>query len=230
MREIVLDTETTGFDPQNGDRIVEIGAVELINHIPTGREAGIYHQYINPERDMPTEAFNVHGLSEEFLSDKPVFADIVDKFLDFIGDATLVIHNASFDMKFINAELAHLSRPPIAMERAIDTVQMARRKFPGAPANLDALCRRFGIDNSARTKHGALLDAEILAEVYLELIGGREPGLALGVQSRNAGIVKAADRPARPPRPHTALPEEEAAHREFMNSLKNPLWMIEEAS
>lgn len=230
MREIVLDTETTGFDPQNGDRIVEIGAVELINHIPTGKKTGIYHQYLNPERDMPMDAFNVHGLSEEFLADKPVFADIVDDFLDFIGDATLIIHNAAFDMKFINAELASLSRPPLAMERAVDTVQMARRKFPGAPASLDALCRRFGIDNSARTKHGALLDAEILAEVYLELIGGREPGLALGTRSRNAESSKTTERPIRPPRAHAPSPEEEAAHGEFMKSIKNPLWLAEEVS
>lgn len=230
MREIVLDTETTGFDPQNGDRIVEIGAVELVNHIPTGKKTGVYHQYINPERDMPVDAFNVHGLSEEFLVDKPVFAAIVDEFIEFIGDATLIIHNASFDMKFINAELAYLSRLPLPMERTIDTVQMARRKFPGAPASLDALCRRFGIDNSARTKHGALLDAEILAEVYLELIGGREPGLALGTQSRNAEQTKTSDRPIRPPRPYSPSSEEDAAHREFMKNIQNPLWLIEEAS
>ncbi len=227
MREIVLDTETTGLDPLTGDRIVEIGAVELVNHLPTG-PSGIFHEYINPERDMPIEAFNVHGLSEEFLSTKPVFSKIVDKFIEFIGDATLVIHNASFDMKFINAELARLSKPPIPMERAIDTVQMARRKFPGSPASLDALCKRFGIDNSARTKHGALLDAEILAEVYLELIGGREPGLALAA-TRNSGksVSTTIERPLRPARPHAPLAHEIDAHREFLQKLKNPLWLSE---
>ena len=153
MREIVLDTETTGFEPAEGDRIVEIGAVELIGHIPTGRT---YHQYINPKRSMPKEAFEVHGLGDEFLADKPVFAEIASAFLDFIGDAQLVIHNASFDMKFLNAELSWVNLPLIAMERAVDTLAIARRRFPGSPASLDALCRRFGIDNSARTLHGAL--------------------------------------------------------------------------
>ncbi len=225
MREIVLDTETTGFDPLMGDRIVEIGAVELVNHLPTGNPAGIFHEYINPQRDMPIEAFNVHGLSEEFLSTKPLFADICEKFLDFVGDATLVIHNASFDMKFINAELGRLSKPPIPMERAIDTVAMARRKFPGSPASLDALCKRFGVDNSARTKHGALLDAEILAEVYLELIGGREPGLALASNRAGGRSLSAVERTLRPARPHEALAQEMEAHREFLQKLKNPLWL-----
>ena len=164
MREIALDTETTGFDPASGDRIVEIGCVEMENFVATGR---VYHRYINPERDMPEEAFKVHGLSEEFLKKHNVMAKEIDSFLEFIGNSKLVIHNAEFDMKFINAELIRHKRLPLKMEQAIDTVAMARRRFPGAQANLDALCRRFGIDNSARTKHGALLDAELLAEVYL---------------------------------------------------------------
>ncbi|MFV2002892.1 MAG: DNA polymerase III subunit epsilon, partial [Paracoccaceae bacterium] len=172
MREVVLDTETTGFDPEGGDRIVEIGAVELLNHLPTGRT---YHQYLNPERAMPGDAFQVHGLGDDFLRDKPVFASIAQAFLDFIGDAGLVIHNASFDMKFLNAELGWANMAPIPFDRAIDTLAIARRKFPGSPASLDALCRRFGVHNSSRDLHGALLDSEILAEVYLELIGGRQP-------------------------------------------------------
>lgn len=179
MREIVLDTETTGFEPTEGHRIVEIGAVELLNHVPSGRT---YHQYINPERAMPKEAFEVHGLGDDFLRDKPKFAEIAQAFLDFIGpDAKLVIHNAAFDMKFLNAELGWAGKPLIASERALDTLMMARRKFPGSPASLDALCRRFNIDNSSRTLHGALLDSEILAEVYLELIGGRQPGFGLKI-------------------------------------------------
>ena len=162
MREIVLDTETTGLDPLSGDRVVEIGAVELLNHMPTGRT---YHQYINPERDMPVEAFNVHGLSIEFLSDKPVFKQIGQEFLDFVGDSKMVIHNAAFDMKFLNAELKWMGLPSLPPAQATDTLAIARSRFPGAQNSLDALCRRFGIDNSARTKHGALLDSEILAEV-----------------------------------------------------------------
>jgi len=172
MREIVLDTETTGLDPHEGHRIVEIGAVEIFNGLPTGRT---YHQYFNPQRNMPAEAFAVHGLGDDFLKDKPVFADIANDFVTFIGDAQLVIHNASFDMKFINAELSWINKTPIPLNKAIDTLQIARKKFPGSPASLDALCRRFNIDNSARTLHGALLDSEILAEVYLELSGGRQP-------------------------------------------------------
>lgn len=178
MREIVMDTETTGLDPFRGDRIVEIGGVELLNHLPTGR---IYHQYINPERDMPQGAFDVHGLSSEFLSDKPVFKKIGQDFLDFVDGAKMVIHNASFDMKFLNAEFEWMGLPKLPMSQSIDTLDMARRRFPGAQNSLDALCRRFGVDNSAREKHGALLDSEILAEVYLELIGGRQPDFALNV-------------------------------------------------
>ncbi len=176
IREIVLDTETTGLDPFTGDRIVEIGAVEMINQVPTGNH---YHQYINPERDMPQEAFNVHGLSAEFLSGHPVFADIADAFLEFVGDAVLIIHNAQFDMKFINAELALLNRPALPMERVIDSLVIARKRHPMGPNSLDALCRRYGIDNSRREKHGALLDSELLADVYIELMGGRQAALGL---------------------------------------------------
>ena len=224
MREIVLDTETTGIDPQSGDRIVEIGAVELDRHMPTGRT---YHQYINPERSMPQEAFAVHGLGDDFLRDKPKFAAIGQEFLDFVGDAKLVIHNAAFDMKFLNAELGWMNAPLLPMDQAIDTLEIARRKFPGSPASLDALCRRFSIDNSARTLHGALLDSEILAEVYLELIGGRQPDFAL---SSSAKSEKAADEGwTIPPRPNS-LPDrisaaEKAAHTQFIEKLgENALW------
>lgn len=230
MREIVLDTETTGLDPINGDRLVEIGCVEVFNHIATGET---YHQYVNPQRDMPAGAFAVHGLSAEFLSGHPVFRDVVDDFLDFIGDDPLVIHNASFDMGFINAELRRLKRRELPMTQSVDTVRMARRKFPGAPASLDALCRRFDIDNSSRTYHGALLDAELLAEVYLELRGGRQPGLSLAAAEAGAtGNTSAeeTDTPAppveiRPPRPHAATAEELAAHDAFVATLKQPLWL-----
>ena len=197
MREIVLDTETTGFEPGEGHRIVEIGAIELFNHVPTGN---VYHQYINPERSMPKEAFDIHGLGDDFLRGKPVFREIAAAFLDFIGtDSRLVIHNAAFDMKFLNAELGWVGLPVIEQARALDTVMMARRKFPGAPASLDALCRRFGVDNSGREKHGALLDSELLAEVYLELIGGRQPDFALSVAvTASSGQVEAGDWRPRP--------------------------------
>ncbi|REJ57852.1 MAG: DNA polymerase III subunit epsilon [Microcystis aeruginosa DA14] len=181
MREIILDTETTGLDPLRGDRLVEIGGIELINHFPTGRT---YHVYINPERDMPDEAFRVHGLSADFLADKPRFAELVDDFWSFVEDARLVIHNASFDMGFINAELKRAGRPLFPMDRVVDTLAMARRRFPGSPASLDALCSRFGIDNSRRTRHGALLDAELLADVYIELIGGRQASFGLADAGR----------------------------------------------
>lgn len=227
MREIVLDTETTGLEPEQGDRVVEIGGVELFNHMPTGRT---YHQYINPERAMPQEAFDVHGLSEEFLADKPVFARIAREFLDFVGDAKLVIHNASFDMKFLNAELGWADLPQIPRDRAIDTLDIARKKFPGSPASLDALCRRFGIDNSARTLHGALLDSEILAEVYLELIGGRQPDFGLSggpVRTETSGGESGAWRPG--PRETPLRPRlteaEAAAHRDFVETLgEEALW------
>ena len=228
MREIVLDTETTGFEPNEGDRIVEIGAVELFNHLPTGRT---YHQYINPKRNMPEAAFNVHGLSEEFLSDKPVFKDIVQEFIDFIKNSKLVIHNASFDMKFLNAELGWVNRPALPMHQAIDTLAIARRKFPGSPASLDALCRRFGIDNSSRTLHGALLDSEILAEVYLELVGGRQPDLVLSgpeVKTTKDGAPSADWRPEPRPKPLASrLSEtEKAAHETFIAALgTEALWL-----
>ncbi|MGE5504308.1 MAG: DNA polymerase III subunit epsilon [Actinomycetota bacterium] len=224
MREIVLDTETTGFDPLSGHRVVEIGCVELFNHLPTGR---VFHKYINPERDMPEEAFKVHGLSADFLATHPVFAEVVAEFLEFIADSPLVIHNAEFDMKFLNAELARLGFPTMPMTRSIDTVVMARRKFPGAQANLDALCRRFEIDNTHRTQHGALLDAELLAEVYLQLIGGRQPGLELAM-SRSQGVAATVvERVARPARPHEPSPEELEAHAAFLGKLKKPIWLRE---
>jgi DNA polymerase-3 subunit epsilon len=214
MREIVLDTETTGFEPAEGHRIVEIGAVELVNHLPTGRT---YHQYINPERPMPKEAFEVHGLGDEFLRDKPVFARIGRAFLDFIAEAQLVIHNAAFDMKFLNFELERAALPGLPYARATDTLMIARSKFPGSPASLDALCRRFGVDNSMREKHGALLDSEILAEVYLELIGGRQPDLVLANVAPAPAKGSSGDIAWRPhPRPDPLAPritpEEAAAH------------------
>lgn len=226
MREIVLDTETTGFDPQSGDRIVEIGAVELKGHVPTGRT---YHQYINPERSMPEEAFQVHGLGDAFLADKPVFKEIGQAFLEFVGDAKLVIHNAAFDMKFLNAELGWIGLPKIDWERAIDTLEIARRKFPGSPASLDALCRRYGIDNSARTLHGALLDSEILAEVYLELIGGRQPDFALAQDAGGSTSIETSDgwRATRRPEPlpDRVTEEERHAHAAFLAQMgDNALW------
>ena len=220
MREIVLDTETTGFEPETGDRIVEIGAVELFNHMPTGKT---YHQYINPERAMPAEAFAVHGLGDEFLRDKPLFRDIGQAFLDFVGDARLVIHNAAFDMKFLNAELGWIKLPTLPMDRALDTLAIARRRFPGAPASLDALCRRFGIDTSARTLHGALLDSEILAEVYLELVGGRQPDFGLGAEPRADQVTQTREtwRPSPRPTPlePRLTPEEKAAHLAFVEGM-----------
>jgi DNA polymerase-3 subunit epsilon len=216
MREIVLDTETTGLDPRNGDRIVEIGGVELLNHIPTGRTI---HLYINPERDMPAEAFAVHGLSTEFLADKPRFADVAATLLDFIADARLVIHNASFDLAFLNAELSRCGLPPIPFERAVDTLMLARRRNPGAPNSLDALCQRYGIDNSRREKHGALLDSELLAEVYIELLGGRQARLEL-VETEQAGAMSAAMvRPRPQPLPPRITAAEIEAHAAFVSSL-----------
>ena len=219
MREIVLDTETTGLDHRNGDRLVEIGCVEILNHIPSGET---WHEYFNPERDMPTAAFEVHGLSEEFLSDKPLFEALADDFLKFIGDATLVIHNASFDIGFLNAELGRIDKPLLLMDRVVDTLAIARRKHPGSPANLDALCRRYDIDLSARTKHGALLDSEILAQVYAELTGGRQADLGLENRmtrssSRARGQQKASVRPE--PLAPLITDDELVAHREFIKSL-----------
>ncbi|MBT9246838.1 DNA polymerase III subunit epsilon [Gemmobacter fulvus] len=229
MREIVLDTETTGFEPSEGHRIVEIGAVELLNHMPTGRT---YHQYLNPERTMPKEAFAVHGLGDDFLRDKPLFKACAQDFLDFIGDAKLVIHNAAFDMKFLNWELRVAGFPTLPNDRAIDTVMIARKKFPGSPASLDALCRRFGVDNSAREKHGALLDSEILAEVYLELIGGRQPDFALATAQTQPqkGTVQAETdwrpRPRPVPLPSRLTEEEAAAHAAFVAKMGDgAIWL-----
>jgi len=229
MREIVLDTETSGLDPNEGHRVVEIGAVELINHLPTGRT---YQEYINPERDMPAEAEKVHGLSETFLQDKPVFAKIAAGFMAFIDEdgqgepspGTLVIHNASFDMKFLNYELAQLGHAAISNDRVIDSLTLARQRFPGAPANLDALCRRFDVDISVRTKHGALLDSELLAEVYLGLIGGRQPGLDLAIGGDAKKTSVARERVRREPRPHAPSAAEQEAHRVFLQKIKDPLW------
>ena len=222
MREIVLDTETTGFEPDQGDRIVEIGAVELENHMPTGRT---YHQYINPERAMPDEAFQVHGLGDDFLRDKPVFARIARDFLEFVGTSTMVIHNASFDMKFINAELGWLKLPALPMDQAVDTLMIARKKFPGSPASLDALCRRFNIDNTARTLHGALLDSEILAEVYLELIGGRQPDFGLSTQNTQGSETAQSPTWREGPRPKKLAPRitgaEEKAHAAFVDGMSD---------
>jgi DNA polymerase-3 subunit epsilon len=221
MREIVLDTETTGLDPAAGHRIVEISCLELLNHIPTGRT---YQSYLNPERDVPTDAFSVHGLSIEFLSDKPRFAEIADKLLEFIADAPLVIHNAEFDVRFLNAEFQRLARSPLNGERVVDTLQIARQKFPGAPASLDALCRRFTIDNSTRTKHGALLDTELLADVYLELIGGRQAGLELMTAARATAALATGGRTPRVARPHAPTEAELIAHATLVGMLKDPIW------
>jgi len=229
MREIVLDTETTGLEPSQGHRIVEIGAVELVNHMPTGRT---FHEYIDPARDMPEEAFAVHGLGMDFLRGKPRFAEVAPRFREFAGDAPLVIHNAAFDMKFLNAEFGWCNLPVLPMNRAVDTLTMARQKYPGAPASLDALCRRFGIDNGARTLHGALLDAEILAEVYLELIGGRQPDFALAAhvpgsrRSQEAGDQAGWRAPARPRPLAPRLTEaERAAHEAFVAQMGDEaLW------
>jgi DNA polymerase III subunit epsilon len=194
MREIVFDTETTGFEPGEGHRIVEIGCVELMDHFPTGRSLQFY---LNPQRDVPIESQRVHGLTAEFLADKALFVHVVDELLDFFGNAPLVIHNASFDIKFINAELSRIGRQPIPLTRAIDTIEIAKRKIPGARYSLDELCKRFGVDLSARTKHGALLDAQLTAEIYLELIGGRQRGLMLAPAEIAAAQNVDAVRPAR---------------------------------
>lgn len=221
MREIVLDTETTGLNPYDTPRhrIVEIGAVEVFNQVPTGKT---YHQYIQPERDMPKEAFEVHGIGEDFLADKPLFAAIAQDFLDFVGNAQMVIHNAEFDMRFLNAELEWAGKPTLPNNQALDTLKIARRKFPGSPASLDALCRRFGIDNSAREKHGALLDSEILAEVYLELTGGRQKGLSLS-QDQSASENTQDDNWRPRPRPNPLPPRlsdrEKAAHAALVDAL-----------
>ncbi len=219
MREIVLDTETTGLDPLRGDRLVEIGCVEIFNRMPTGQT---FHRHLNPERDMPAEAFAVHGLSSEFLATKPLFADVVEEFLEFIGDAPLVIHNASFDITFINAELERAKRPAIPRERLVDTLLLARRKHPGVSNRLDDLCSRYAIDNSRRTKHGALLDAELLAEVYVDLIGARQSQLILAAESRETRAERHGEmlrRQREVPLAPRVTEEDRAAHREFVLTL-----------
>lgn len=222
MREVILDTETTGLDPANGHRLVEIACLELNNHLPTGRH---FQTYLNPERDVPPDAVAVHGLSSDFLSDKPLFAGVVDAFLAFVADARLVIHNAEFDMRFLNSELARVGQPAMTMERVTDTLLLARAKFPGSPASLDALCRRFAIDNSARTRHGALLDAELLSAVYIELIGGRQAGLELVADSGPASARPAvSDGMTRPARAHAPSEAELRAHAALVGQLKNPIW------
>lgn len=227
IREVVLDTETTGLNPKEGDRIIEIGGVELINHLPTGK---IFHKYINPQRDIPEESTRVHGITEDMVKDAPLFVHIVEEFLEFIQDSPLIIHNASFDMGFLNAELDRLCRPTLEMGRAIDTLKMARQRFPGSPASLDALCRRFSIDLSVRTKHGAWIDAELLAKVYLELIGGRQ--VSFQFQSEETVVVAAQEvqnilslqKTFRPSRQYKLSEAEKIAHQEFLKGIKDPLW------
>ncbi|WP_188237347.1 DNA polymerase III subunit epsilon [Sphingopyxis sp. LK2115] len=229
MREIIFDTETTGFDPKTGDRLVEIGCVELVDR----RETGVtFHAYFNPERDMPAAAEAVHGLSSQFLSDKPLFAARVDELLDFFGDAPLIAHNAAFDFGFVNAELERIGRPALDMARMCCTVQMARRLHPGAKHSLDALCTRYGIDRSHRVKHGALLDAELLAHLYIEMTGGRQIGLGLASAAAPTGAPTACPiaprgpaRPFREPRPHKASAAELARHADFVAGLNQPLWL-----
>lgn len=225
-REIVFDTETTGFDPENGDRLVEIGAVELINHIPTGVT---YHQYINPERDVPEEAYKIHGLSYEYLKDFPTFAQVADEWVEFVGDATLVAHNAKFDINFINYELNQLGKEGYSWDRVVDTLEIAKILFPGARNNLDALCRRFNVDNTERTLHGALLDAQLLAEVYLELLGGREPSFLLDKNKKQAAAVQVSEsdivRKFREPRIFALSEEDMKLHNDFLSTkIKGALW------
>ncbi len=228
MREIVFDTETTGTNPAGGDRMVEIGCVELVNRVETGRT---FHAYFNPERSMPSEAEAVHGLSTIFLSDKPLFGERAHELIDFIGDSPLIAHNATFDFGFLNAELAACGRDPVCLSRMICTLVMARSKHPGAKHSLDALCTRFGVDRSQRVKHGALLDAQLLAQVYVELTGGRQIGLGLMAEpvatesARTSSVSLPAQRPVRPARPHSASLEERQKHAQFVAALKDPLWL-----
>lgn len=227
MREIVFDTETTGLDPKTGDRMVEMGAVEMVNRVETG---ATYHAYYNPERDMPAGAEAVHGLSAAFLSDKPLFKDTAQDFLDFIGDAPLVAHNAGFDFGFLNNELALIDREPVSLDRMVDTVKIARKKHPGAKNSLDALCSRYGVDRSHRVKHGALLDAELLAQVYVELLGGRQIGLELAADAATeisqsvASVAPAHSREFRAARAHSASAEELARHQAFIKTIESPQW------
>ena len=220
MREIILDTETTGLDPKMGHRLVEIGAVELINHTPTGVN---YQTYINPERDVDPGAQEIHGLTNEFLKQHPTFGDISAEFIDFLSNSTLVIHNAPFDLAFINMELDRLGEPSISSERVIDTLVLARKKFPGAQANLDALCRRFAIENRHRELHGALVDAALLADVYIELIGGKEPTLGLSAKKTNT-VAEDTTRVYQKPRSFPVTEEELELHRAFVKTLINPIW------
>ncbi|WP_086617815.1 DNA polymerase III subunit epsilon [Erythrobacter tepidarius] len=230
MREVIFDTETTGLDPRTGDRMVEIGCIEMVDRVETGRT---FHAYFNPERDMPIEAERVHGLSAEFLATKPRFAELADELLAFLGDSLLVAHNAGFDFGFLNAELERIGRAPIAAERMVDTVALARKKHPGAKNSLDALCTRYGIDRSHRVKHGALLDAELLAQVYVELTGGRQIGLGLAERETAAALpataitatgTAPAERPVRPPRPHAPSAAELERHSAFVAGIENAIW------
>ena len=229
MREIVLDTETTGLDPAEGHRLIEIGCVELLNHLPTGR---VYHTYINPERDVPAEASAISGIKTDFLKPFPVFAKIAAEFLAFVGTDRLVIHNAGFDLKFLNAELARINHTPFGSDRALDTLKMARLKFPGSPASLDALCRRFEIDLSSRTRHGALVDSNLLAAVYLELIGGRQTAFSFGASPRPDSAAgkgqspagSATSRIAKPARAHQPTAQELESHKKLVSTLKNNFW------
>ena len=225
MREIVFDTETTGLNPLSGDRMVEIGCVEIFNRVEPGRH---FHAYFNPDRDMPFEAQEVHGLTNLFLSDKPRFSERVDELLDFLGDSPLVAHNAGFDFGFLNFELEKCGRVAVSMGRMVDTLTLARSKHPGAKHSLDALCMRFGIDRSHRVKHGALLDAQLLAQVYVELTGGRQIGLGLVAEAGSVSVRQSSRpiivREPRPPRPHAPLAEELERHRAFIAKLVNPLW------
>lgn len=225
MREIIFDTETTGFDPKNGDRMVEIGCIEMINRVPTGRT---FHAYFNPERAMPAEAEAVHGLSDAFLADKPLFAALAQDFLDFVEDSPMIAHNAAFDFNFINFELGTCGHPLVGLHRMVDTVALAKVRHPGAKLSLDALCSRYGIDRSHRTKHGALLDAELLAQVYVELRGGRQIGLELIAESTEIvteiKVLSTKSRIFRQPRAHAATEEELIAHAAFLKSVDTPLW------
>ena len=234
MRHLILDTETTGLSVKDGHRIIEIGAIEMVNLSVTGRSL---HLYINPERDIDTGAQEIHGLSSEFLADKPVFADILDEFTDFIGNDLLVIHNAPFDIGFLNAEFARCELPPLSVDRVIDTLTLAREKYPGAQASLDALCRRFAVDNTHRDLHGALIDADLLAAVFVELKGGRQPGLQLdddtkaefpaniAVEDTNLSGFILSERPVRPARSFAVPDTETAAHKELLAQMKDPIWL-----
>ncbi|KPL69084.1 DNA polymerase III subunit epsilon [Erythrobacter sp. SG61-1L] len=226
MREIVFDTETTGFDPAKGDRLVEMGCIELVNRVATGRS---FHAYYNPDRSMPAEAEAVHGLSDAFLADKPRFHESAEELLEFLGDSPLVAHNATFDFGFLNAELAMCGMEPVSMDRMVDTLAIAKRRHPGAKLSLDALCSRYGVDRSHRTFHGALLDAELLAQVYVELTGGRQIGLELAATVTETTVIEFRRSPAkkrefRAPRPHDASEEELARHKEFLTTIASPLW------